>query len=176
VLLEWEREKQNKFYEYLYICARIKGRVIASLWISDKQNTYNVIEESMAEAVLMATSFDVEFLYQPQTRILDINKKNQWNCHRGKCAVLLNCYNKSVKWSSLEMISHNISFNWVGKNYLKQCNLKVEIGGVIPVIMYQTKQFLCGNESNKTDLPTSLYRGDRLVRVNEINRDTFFTV
>lgn len=168
----WQQEKHQNNYHYLYICARKLGSKTKSLWISPDENVFSKLEECFETALSEATSFEVEFLFNPQQRKIDLKHKNQWNSLRGKYAVTIDFADKVTKWAALEMIARNLSFSRVGSHHLAICSQRSENDSVIPALIYQTKQFYCDNKSSKAEQlqPEILFRGNKVVAIEEVNK------
>ena len=173
-LLLWERDKQQKQYEYLYVCARNKGEKIKSLWIKSEENSQTMLKKHLGSAIKRATSFEVEFMFDPQTRQHALDRRNQWNSLRGKYSAIVNFGGKITHWSSLEMIAQNLSFNRVALNHLGHSEETEANTLLVPFILYKTQQFYCGNENGAfSQQPSKLYRGNQVVHDDEINQNNF---
>lgn len=172
-----EQEKLKLDHEWLYICARKSGDKIKSIWINGQENLDEPVSQLFGSTLAEATSFEVELLYKPQQSHLDLNQKNQWNSFRGKKAMVI-CYaGHTTKWSGLEMISRNLSFNRVAYHHLAQSNNKFSSNQLIPVTTYNTKQYFCDNSLDKNGViqPKQLFRGNLVVAIDEVNKDSLLT-
>jgi hypothetical protein len=175
-LLLWERNKIQNKYEYIYICARIQGEKIKAVWVSKEDDIRSAIKKYFGTDLNDATSFEVEFMFDPQVRQLELSKKNQWNSLRGKFSAIVSYADKITKWSSLEMIAKNLSFNRVVYHHLGRCDQKYKNTQFVPITLYKTEQFYCGNENRNIsqDQPSKLYRGNQIVAIGEIDQARFF--
>ncbi len=171
-LLLWERNKIQNQYEYIYICARIQGKKIKAVWVSKEDDIRSTIEKHFGTALNDATSFEVEFMFDPQVRQLELSKKNQWNSLRGKFSAIVSYAGKITKWSSLEMIAKNLSFNRVAYHHLGGSDKNKQNTQFVPFTLYKTEQFYCGNENRNISQgqPSKLYRGNQVVAIGEIDQ------
>lgn len=168
----WERNKQN--YNFLYICARNKGEKIGAVWVKKEQAADQVIEKEFAAFLGRATSFELEFIYAPEQRKLDLSKKNQWNSLRGRRAIFIDYSGKKTHTSGLEMIAGNLSFVRVAHHHLAQCEDSSYVHPMLQVTLYRTLQYYCGNgrSATSTNMPTRLHRGNLVVSTGDINRNS----
>lgn len=174
----WERNKIAKKYQSLYVCARNKGQKIKSVWVSPSVDAMNYISRELGETLIFATSFEVEFIWAGELRDLSFSKKNQWNSLRGKRAIEIKDGDRLTRWSALDMIAQNVSFNSVLQKHLTSSVHVQNSPDSIVVSLYQTKQYFCDNrrvkDVNKQVSPEEMFRGNRVVDVESISQKTVF--
>ena len=160
VLGYWEQDKHQKTYRYLNVCARKQGQKIQSVWVDAQADSYSVIEKAFSRIFSEATSFEVEFLYSPESRNINPAEKNQWNSLRGKRAAFIHCQGHTTRWSSLEMLARNLSFQRIANQHLAQATSrkKTDQGNhqenhhkQVPVTLYKTQQYYCDNTYSKDE-------------------------
>ena len=188
VLGYWEQDKHQKSFRYLSVCARKQGQKIQSVWVEAQADAYAAIEKAFGRIVSEATSFEAEFLYAPQPRQINLSEKNQWNSLRGKRAVFIHYQGHTTRWSSLEMLAKNLSFQRIANQHLAQASNRKKIDQnkqqennpkQIPVTLYKTQQYHCSNHHSKDaptaqqTLPTLMFRGNQVVKPETINRQHF---
>ncbi|OED40281.1 hypothetical protein ACH42_17385 [Endozoicomonas sp. (ex Bugula neritina AB1)] len=181
----WEQDKHQKTYCYLNICARKQGQKIQSVWLDAQINAHSAIEKAFSTIVSEVTSFEAEFLYSPQFRQINLSEKNQWNSLRGKRAAFIEFQGHTTRWSSVEMLAKNLSFQRIANQHLAQAaNRKKSDQNKltqVPVTLYKTQQYHCSNHQNKDrpttqqPLPAQMFRGNQVVKLEEINQRSFLT-
>lgn len=173
VLDTWNKEKAANNYQWLYVCARDKGQKLKSIWVSANSETVVTITNSFKEVLTVATSFEIEFLWEKESRILALNNKNQWNSLRGKRALEIKSGGKDVRWSALEMIALNLSFNKAIQRYFEfNKNHKFSTSSVT-ACLYKTKQYYCDNRIFNADIASlEMFRGNRVVKMDTISQES----
>lgn len=167
----WESIKNDADYEWLYICARIKGKKLHSIWIHKLESTDERIEKEFGEDLNIATSFELEMLYSQETRQQNSNIGSNWNSLRGCRAMHLEYCGSIRKWAATEMLAQNLNFNRALAIYSNR------LGGVISpssinVTLFKTRQFFCDNRIDSHLLPvvTEMKRGNQLVKIESISK------
>ncbi|GIU29430.1 hypothetical protein TUM4644_27790 [Shewanella colwelliana] len=167
----WEQEKWSLGCKWLYLCARLQGGKLRSLWVSAAENTSKQVELELGDILNVATSFELEMLHSPETRILNPASENTWNSLRGIRAMLVEQGGETRLWAATEMIAHNLSFNKALNIHFKSMKKTSSMRPPTPVILYLTKQLFCDNRPSHQNSPTpsEMFRGNRVVETKTVD-------
>jgi UDP-N-acetylmuramoyl-tripeptide--D-alanyl-D-alanine ligase len=169
-----ELEKNIQRYDWLYICARHHGIKLGDTWVKTNEDVNECIQRTLGTLFLRATSFELEMLNSPQKRDFCIGGNNQLNSLRGKRALFIYQGGKFSRWSATEMIAKNLSFSQAVDRHISKEKFNRPDLKSLPVTLYHTRQFYCDNQPEAEPmgrvLPTEMFRGSRLVNVEEINK------
>lgn len=159
-------------YEKIYICARTQGKKLKSLWFSNPLSAKKQINSKFTDCLDGVTSFEVEVLFSPQSKLIKLQNKNQSNSYRGKRAVFIDFLGVRTKWSSLEMIARNLSYVKICQRHLEKSEQDITQIKSVPITRYKTKQFYISG-LNGEGLADELFRGNQLVSISNVNRVSF---
>ncbi|WP_039917508.1 hypothetical protein [Cellvibrio mixtus] len=155
---------KNSCFELVYVCARVNGKAVFKCWIekNDDFEHSGILDAIPADA----TSIELDCLYEPHVRSINLANKNSLNSLRGKYGFVLDVKGKPHKFSALQMIAGNLSFpGAVEKAFLsRQMNIPDECC----ITLYKSDQYLFLSEHEKEYVP--LYRGNRLFTLEQVNK------
>ncbi len=155
---------KNSCFEFVYVCARVNGKAVFKCWIEKGDDFEH--PEILGDIPAEATSIELDCLYEPTIRLINVANKNSLNSLRGKYGFVLDLKGKPHKFSALQMIAANLSFpGAVEKAFLsRQMNIPDECC----ITLYKSEQYLFLREHEKEYVP--LYRGNRLFTLDQVNK------
>lgn len=175
VLDIWSKEKTVNSYQWLYVCARDKGKKLKSVWVSASSEAVPTVIGAFKGILNVATSYELEFLWEKESRLLTLNNKNQWNSLRGKRALEIKSEGQVIRWSALEMIALNSSFNKVVQGHFESSENSKILTNSVTVFLYKTKQYYCNNRAVEADIASlEMYRGNRIVEMESVSQASVF--
>lgn len=162
-LLKLLKDTDLSKYEYVYICARTNGRKIKGAWFCTARDVVFNVEKFFNKYRSKVETYEVEFLYDAETRVFNISNEHLWNSLRGLRSIVVDA-EIQIRRSALQMLSENKSFHQVVNAALTKSNVKEKSG--FPVSLFKTKQYLI---SDSAAAPIELFRGNTVVSTGEIN-------